>query len=312
LKKTLSAASASILGISSLAIPNMAMANVQACGTAPTGATLTYSNGVCQSAFTSSGTFSFTIPSGASQLAAVIVGAGGGAYSWSSNNVDDYGYSGNGGGVRYLDLSQVNSGTIVPVSVGEGGLSQEAPTSGGDSSLTLGQVLHAAIGGPGGSGSVCELNGDSYLDDAINRYLFLGVGNGAGGLAQVNDGSCVSPGSGVNPANGNLDGDGESVPTIFASYNFELGSGGDLDEAPTTFVQGYGQGGSVQVNLATNRFVSATQGSDGLVVFRWKTGLASTGSDSNVLSIVGSASLLMLAAGAVLVGKARRPKRKSN
>jgi len=313
LKKSLSAASASILGISSLAIPNIAMASIQDCGTAPTGATLTFSNGVCEAQFTTAGSFSFTVPSGASDLAAIAVGAGGGAYVDSRVGGDD-GYTGSGGQVRYLNLSQVvAAGNSLAIVVGLGGVTQESATDGGESSLTAGSTPYVALGGVKGTvNNYCSLNG--------NYSTYLGMGSGAGGPAVFGPtpaDACNTPGPGINPSLGSADNYSNSVPSLFTTFNLELGVGGKIAEAPAPLVQGFGQGGSVQVDLTTNSVSSSLDGSDGLVVLRWKptvappATLASTGSDSSFWQPLGLAGFVMLGLGAYLFTTANQLKRRT-
>ena len=268
MKKSLSAASASILGISSLAIPNVAMASLQDCGTAPSGATLTFSNGVCEAQFSTAGTFSFTVPSGATDLAAIVLGAGGGAYVETFRSE---GYTGNGGDVRYVNLAQsASAGSVLPVQVGSGGTSQQAPTDGQASTITLGSTTYLASGGEKGAGL-----GYNYciLDGSTSTYL--GLGEGAGGPALLVDtDKCADPAPGLNPSTDSSDNYSNTVPTIFSTLNVEFGVGGYLVETPATLVQGPGQGGSIEMNLSTPAVVNTLNGSHGLVALRWKPAIA--------------------------------------
>lgn len=292
------------------------MASLQDCGTAPTGATLTFSNGVCETQFSTAGAFSYTVPSGASDLAAIAVGAGGGAYVLLRGNGDD-GYAGFGGQVRYVNLSQgVAPGDSLAIVVGQGGDTQVTPTDGGESKITVGSTPYVALGGDAGENSYyCILNG--------NFSTYVGMASGAGGPA-VNGptpaDACNAPGPGINPSLGTADNNANSVPTLFTSFNLELGIGGYVVSAPAALVQGVGQGGSVQADLTTNTVSNSMDGSNGLVAIRWKptvtppaapAKLASTGSDSSFLQPLGLAGFVVLSLGAYLLTTANQLKRRT-
>lgn len=248
------------------------MASLQDCGTTPSGATLTFSNGVCEAQFSTAGTFSFTVPSGATDLAAIVLGAGGGAYVDTSRSE---GYTGNGGDVRYVNLAQsASAGSVLPIQVGSGGASQLAPTDGQASTIALGSTTYLASGGVKGAlgYGFCSLEG-SYS-------TYLGLGDGAGGQAVFvdfddnNNPFCSDPGPGLNPSTDPSDNYSTTVPTIFSNLNVEFGVGGYLVETPATLVQGPGQGGSIEMNLSTRGVVNTLNGSHGLVALRWKPAIA--------------------------------------
>lgn len=293
MRKSFAVIGTGLLGAGSLVFPSSAFATSNNCGDTPNGATLTETDGVCQVEFSNSGSFSFTPPSGASQLAAILTGAGGGALAY-----DATGYAGNGGEVRYIDLSE-DSNSSFSISVGDGGTTGNPPTAGGDTELAFGSTTLYADGGDAGIvTSYCILNGSG------STYLGEGVGSGGNPEVGPND-ECISAGPGLNPAIDEEDNFNNPVPTLFQSFNVELGKGGYLAAAPSTLSQGPGQGGSVEMDLANTVVDSSLDGSDGLVVFRWLPGtadetaneLAKTGQNTSQSILVSSFSVALLSLG---------------
>lgn len=307
MRKSFAVIGTGLLGAGSLVFPSSAFATSNNCGDTPNGATLTETDGVCQVEFSNSGSFSFTPPSGASQLAAILTGAGGGARAFG-----DTGYAGYGGEVRYIDLSS-ESGATYSLDVGEGGLTSDSPIDGGNTEISFGSTNLLASGGDAGSDMFfCNLEG------SFSPYL--GQGAGAGG-DPVSLGSptyaCISPAPGLNPSIDEEDNFNNPVPALFQSFNVELGKGGYLAAAPSTLSQGPGQGGSVEMDLANTVVNSSLDGSDGLVVFRWLPGtadetaneLAKTGQNTSQSILVSSFSVALLSLGSFfLLFSAKRKK----
>jgi hypothetical protein len=114
------------------------------------------------------------------------------------------------------------------------------------------------------------------------------------------------------------------VPAIFENYDTELGLGGYMTLSSSEIVQGPGQGGSVRLSSTDGSLVEQKDGSDGLVVLRWKpapapapvaaapVALAKTGADSNSWQLAGTAGILVFGVGAAFTAFAYRAKRRAS
>ena len=306
MKKITSAVGISLFGIGSslVAMPANA-ASLADCGTAPSGGTLSFSNNTCTLTFDSDGSYTFITPSVLSGLAAVISGAGGGAYVRNAE-----GYAGNGGKVVYADLANSPANDMLLIVVGDGGTSGENPTAGADSGITYNGGLNNVGAEGGGAGSMansyCALNG-SYS-------TYIGFGIGASGLDSSGPNDACVYSRGVNPSLDHADSNGTArTLATLADYNSELGKGGiavdsSLGQLPALKS---GAGASLRMNTTTLEAVgNDAKGGDGLIVLRWSVeasseSLANTGSESsNLLTIAGGA----VAAGAILMAARSRSK----
>lgn len=312
MKKTASALGIAIIGLGSSLLASPAMAHSLAdCGTAPTGGTLTLSDNICQLTFTIPGNFSFTTPKAVKSLAALLVGAGGGA-DWINNasNGQNAGYAGSGGKVTYIDLSSSTAGDTVAVVVGAGGESSNlgAAVDGGSSSLTVGANTSTAAGG----GKGIWANAPSYctLDGAFD---YTGVGDGASGNSTSRAGEPCRAVLGINPAVGSVDSAGATASPLFAVFNAEFGAGGRLIGYPNALPTQVA-GGGADVNISVNSTglpapAASAGGANGFAGFVWElpseanTGLADTGSQFNPSVLVGMGAI---AAGAVMLPRRRR------
>ena len=185
-----------------------------------------------QVSFTTTGTFTWTVPDGIASVSAVCVGGGGGGGRASGGNIGPQG--GGGGGLSYENNISVTPGESLTVIVGEGG-------AGGTSSSTTGgtggtseikrntTTLVKANGGGGGSrqtdGRASGGSGGSTLgydgggDGGYGGYgannTAGGAGGGAGGYTgnggnggSTNDNSGQTAGSGGGGGGGEADNDG--------------------------------------------------------------------------------------------------------
>lgn len=253
MQKSLAAVGVSLLGMGTIAVPSIAVATTPECGASDTGKVVTFTNGICQAVYSSGGNvYSFTTPTGATELAAIIVGAGGGALTDAAIE----GYAGDGGQVRYLDLSlSAPPGTSFSIEVGVGGNSTTTPVAGNRSAIIVGGTTSFAAGGvPGVFGDEC---GSNYAE-----------GTGAGGPPVYPLRNCSGIGGpGLTPSANQADSDGLAVPTILSSFSTELGKGGFVITTQIPLEQGPGQGGSLRFVAGA---ASVLPGSDGLVVLRWR------------------------------------------
>lgn len=306
MQKSLSSLGVGLLSVGSIAVPSMAVAATNQCGPAETGKTLTLVGGVCQAMYSVAGSYVFAVPTGATELAAVIVGGGGGAQIYySGGDPSDY-YAGNGGSVKYLDISQQSPAAgQLNVLVGAGGISGSytLATQGSPSSLDWVDLPLPEEASPGQVSGNCD-----NLCDISDPKLFYN-GDGASG----DDAGSFQPcsnlgGDGLIPSTDQGDNYRNSRPAIFATFNSELGAGGSITELSSPPLLGAGQGGSGNVY---NSSVTLQDGSDGAVILRWKPVLALTGTNSIQGVIVGTVGVFMLALGGTLVAIANRAKRRA-
>ncbi|CAB4611075.1 MAG: LPXTG cell wall anchor domain-containing protein [Actinobacteria bacterium] len=284
MKKTLGLVglAAVTLGSSFSAMP--AMASTADCGPTPTGGTLTESNGFCTLKFTTAGTYTFTTPAALTELAAVSIGGGGGLTYYASNGGWDYGYAGNAGGVEYADLTQVATGKVFQIVVGQGGSTGlNAATNGAATTVTSGAQTLTGAGGT-------TANQSSYC--AVGTNAYNGVGDGAGGNSPSRNGETCVQGPAFNLST--------VFPTLFPTNDIVIGLGGMMYNSGTRPALAPGSGASgTLTTVEPSQWVSRDEkGADGAAVFRWAVpvGLANTGSDSQ--GIAG------FAAGAIAVGAA--------
>ena len=299
-KNILKVAGIGLFALGSAVIASPATAALADCGAEPTGGDLTWDSAtnVCTLTFDTEGEYSWT-PATVTGLQAIIAGAGGGA-----NALNSTGYAGDGGRVLYVDLSEEVAGASLRISVGDGGISGETPTP-GDNSIIQGVDLYPANGGDAGTGypNFCALNG--------SNSTYVGLGDGAKNDTTTRSGEvCGTAGLGIKPSLGDRDFNNLPVPSLFRNYAIALGSGGVLRDNQTLPTQTPGQGASVNMNTTTTLLVSATNGSDGRVVFRWSLGaaapaLAATGSESARLAGL-AGGIMSLGLGLVLAGSIRR------
>ena len=312
MKKTLSTIGISLLGLSGTMFAGPAGATTLAdCGATPTGGHLAAGDNVCTLTFSTHGSYNFTAPAGVTNLAAIIVGAGGGA-----DVNDSWGYAGSGGKVVYQDLTS-GAGTTYTVTIGAGGSSghSPAPTAGGNSMLAVdgGATLATANGGiaaGSGSFSFCTLDGSGST--------YIGFGDSARGATTSTAGEACSAAPGVIPALGNADSNSvTAIPTLFSDYNEELGKGGVVLNSATYSSLGAadkGAGASILMNVATTHMVTHNAaGSPGFAIIRWtpttntapSTALANTGFDSIGTSTLAT-GMLLLGSGLVAAGRLRK------
>ncbi|MGV1033617.1 MAG: glycine-rich domain-containing protein [Microbacteriaceae bacterium] len=299
-----------------IAVGGFAQAASDVCAGEVSGA-IEIATGVCQMAYTTHGSYTFTAPAGVAKLSAVVIGGGGGA----GISYGQEGYGGGGGAVTYVD--SVDTSAAVSVTVGAGG----ATFSDGESS-SLNSVT-----APGGF-TVTGVNGGS--SGASGDYV-----DGVSGFAGVSGYNGAS-GSGVGGFGGSTD-SGDSTPqtvdgglglsladvapgsTLFGlSSDTDLyGAGGSLFrpqvEYPTsaplvfsTLTTSLVPGSGGAVNNGTDGGADdelALPGADGAVFLRWAPVLAHTGAQVGGYLTAGSAAL-GLGAVAVVVGIVSRRSRK--
>jgi LPXTG-motif cell wall-anchored protein len=306
---------AGAIGLSAVALTAFSTAAPAAavpdCGTAPAGGTLTVLGGTtCEVDFSTTGSYTWSLPTGVTGLQALLAGGGGGAASDGS-----YGYAGNGGRVRYVDYSGASAASVLTVNVGAGGLSLgAASTSGAPSQTILGGVMSAADGGDWGN---------EFPDCRPEGSFALAAANGhsASTTLTVAGVNCESSyAAGLNPAAVATDSYGTARPTVFADLVADLGAGGRIIPTAGTLpadasLAATGAGASAHFDLGTGDITDWNdEAGSGRVVFRYTISaavtptapaLAATGIDAGLgLGIAGGVAAL----GAALLVASRRRK----
>lgn len=153
-------------------------------------------------AYTTPGTYTFTVPTGVSRIGVVLTG-GGGSGGFGMVNPGSYGAGGGGGGATAACTLAVRPGDPLTITVGAGGdrgvdhvlpglkSTISYPNAGG-ASAPGGPGAQEQLGGPGGAGAVC---------DGTNVTLTVGTpgANGVGGMFGAG-GAGGAPGAGVHRA----------------------------------------------------------------------------------------------------------------
>jgi hypothetical protein len=262
----------------------------------------------------------FTIPEGATNLQAIIIGAGGGAYYTTTLTTSGAAgqpfvtYTGNAGKVRYADLSALPSGTVLTLTSGKSGRGSYWPTAGNASSISYGTTNLVADGGElvTGTETPCTysvtLANITTVDPAV-------VHQGSSALADspVNGSACGEPALGVDPqvdhdsfGNAPLSMYGPGTSSVDAGHRF--GDAGALDatvDPMSTELRvrspEHGDGGSIAVEIRSRvealsqgpglgRAMESFWGGTGAIFLRWTAGNASSNSGSGSGSGAGAGS----------------------
>lgn len=184
--------------------------------------------------FTTTGTQTWTVPVGITEISAVCIGGGGGGGGGESGRNE--GVSGGGGGGLSYGKIAVTPGetlTIVVGTGGNGGASSSSGTAGGASSISRGVevLLQGGGGGAGQERSTGTVTGGTSTGTAR-------LGGGTGGNSGGNSTDTGSGGGGAGGYSGN---GGAGGTTGAGSSSTGDGGGGG---GATNSGQGYGGGGT--------------------------------------------------------------------
>jgi len=140
--------------------------------------------------FSSSGTHTYTKPSGISKIKVYITGAGASG-AGGANQSDDYGGGGGAGGtaIKYLDATSINTVTVT-IGAGGGGVSNENNGNAGGTS-SFGSHCSASGGNIGKHGNAGQVRGGKG-----------GVGSGGDINLVGNPGGCGDDGATIHYAGG--------------------------------------------------------------------------------------------------------------
>jgi hypothetical protein len=295
--KFLAAGSVALMGAGSFLGATAANAiTVADCGDAPVGGVVSAQGEYCQIYFANSGDYEWSIPDGATDVWALLIGAGGGAGGRITFNE---GYAGNGGDVQYQDLTDAAAADLV-ITIGAGGESDpdsgDNGSDGEDTFLSDGTTEWTAAGGEGngpGSANWGFCNGFS---------VYMGEGDSYFTAEPEGDAACEGGAPGLNPSTD------PEAPEAWAGFEEMLGNGGGVfvDEAHG---QDLGQGASVYYTSDPESTAMDDAGENGYVGIRWiPADLASTGVDAAPLGIAAAGMLVAGGVGLAIARRARRSK----
>jgi len=258
---------------------------------------------VGQQAYTSAGTFTFTVPAGCTSISAVCVGGGGGG--GGSEDPDEAGAGGGGGALAYSSSIAVTPGESLTVVVGAAGAAGNASGNGGAGGQSYiarsgtnlvaangggggqhrgdggtGGTVATGTGGAGGNGGSANSNrdnGNGGGGGGAGGYSGAG-GAGASGATSTIAGSAGAGGGGGGGGSGtsNTARGGGGVGILGSGANGTAGAidgsgGGGSGGSAGTFAGGtYGAGGAGRSGANTNSAGGA--GAVGAVRIIWGTG----------------------------------------
>jgi hypothetical protein len=220
--------------------------------------------------YTTSGTYTFTVPSGVSSITVECWGGGGAGGGVKSNG--NYGGAGGAGGAYASKVITVTPGSNYTVTVGKGGNGGTGDGPSGGDSWFGSTTTVLAKGGDGGGGdngspglgtSAGSIGSTVYKGgDGIDGYYYYGSGGGgAGSTGNGGSVSTITPwlgGSGTSAGGGN-GGDG-----IFSAGigNPGLAAGGGGSGAYTTSKKNYsgGDGADGQVLITYSNLLPTISG----------------------------------------------------
>lgn len=188
---------------------------------------ITAKNATCAT-YTTAGTYSWVVPTGVTSVAAVAIGAGGGARGGTSCR------SGGGGGLAYVNGISVTPGETLTVTVGAGGVGSNgtgSTTDGGNSTLKRGCTTLVGAGGgkgtPGGYVGGAPIVGTGGTG---GTGAFKYGGGGAGGYSGNGGAGSDFNANGAAGAGGGGGGGGSlwvvSAPCSTTLYSGSGGGGG--------------------------------------------------------------------------------------
>lgn len=203
--------------------------------------------------YSTPGTYTFTVPTGVTEVRVVAIGAGGGAGVGAAPSGAGGG-GGSGGAIRATKA--VSGGDSISIVVGfKGVLNGASGDPGGNSTVSHSGNTITAGGGGGGSGGGSGAGGAAGTTSNSGVWSTLSSSNGSAGAAGV---------SGVAGGNG-------ADRTAFQGIS---GTGGPGDTTGTATLSalsatgvGAGGGGSYNRTFPTNYF--AGSGADGYVFIEW-------------------------------------------
>lgn len=219
-----------------------------------------------QSAYTTAGSFVFTVPTGVTSLSVVCVGAGGG------NSNGNSGGAGGGGALAYRNNITVTPGSTASIVVGAG--KSQGGGAGGSSSFTYSGTTTTAGGGGAGTTSAPSASGGA--GGTASGTTTAGFSGGAGGGDSNNHGGPGGGGAAGYSGNGGAGASKTSQPAVNGSAGSGGGAGGGGSGGTT---EGGGGGGGGVGLLGEGSSGAGGQGYGGSVITAGDGGGGGSGGD---------------------------------
>ena len=236
-------------------------------------------------AFSTPGTFDWTVPAGVTSICGVAIGGGGGGMCsrGTSSGSQVTASGGGGGGLGYFNALSVTPGDTVEITVGAGGaggstqpqVSRRANGQNGSGSLIrYNGVTYAAGYGAAGGNTQPEIRGGIYLGGSGS--VLGGGGNGGWGYTTSNgwDGGAGGGAGGYSGKGGN------GGPNLGSNGQGGGGGGGSSDDYQYAggFSQNGGRGGS------TGTLGQGASGQGGVFDYNLNYGTPENGGAGSVVS----------------------------
>jgi hypothetical protein len=191
---------------------------------------------VGQSAYTTAGTYTFTVPSDITTISAVVVGGGGGGAGADNAQIRNATNGGGGGGGLAYGTISVTPGETLTITVGTGGNGGVADGNGGaGGTSTIVRSATTLLSGGGGTGGIFRNNGNSTGGASGGTDRIGGGSGGAGGTQSANGGATGGGGAGGYSGNGGAGGAFNAAGS--ASTGAGGGGGGGFQGTQILFVQ---------------------------------------------------------------------------
>ena len=188
--------------------------------------------------YTTAGSYTWTVPSGVTNVAVVCIGAGG------TSGLGNSGQAGGGGGLAYRNSISVTPGSTGSVTVGgSNGRSGNNGQSGSSSSFTYGGTTTTAGGGGGGTGDGSASSGTAGGGGSPSGTYTGGGSGGSGGQDGQNAGGPGGGGAGGYSGNGGGGASGYAPTTAQAGSSGGGGGGGGGGKGGSNEAGGGGGGG---------------------------------------------------------------------
>ena len=178
---------------------------------------------VGQSAYTTAGTYTFTVPAGVTSISAVVIGGGGGGGGADDAQIRNETNNGGGGGGLAYGTIAVTPGETLNITVGTGGAGGVADAIAGGAGGTSTIVRSATTLLSGGGGAGGRYRSQGLTDDGGASGGTARIGGGSGGNSGTGSGNSGATGGG---GAGGYSGNGGAGGAFNASGSASTGAGG--------------------------------------------------------------------------------------
>ena len=198
---------------------------------------------VGQSAYTTAGTYTFTVPAEVTSISAVVIGGGGGGGGADDAQIRNETNNGGGGGGLAYGTIAVTPGETLNITVGTGGAGgvADAIAGGAGGTSTIVRSATTLLSGGGGAGGRYRSQGLTDAGGASGGTARIGGGSGGNsGTGSGNSGATGGGGAGGYSGNGGAGGAFNSAGS--ASTGAGGGGGGGYNTTSDTLRAGGGGG----------------------------------------------------------------------